>query len=185
MSFSTSQILEQWLDALSYNQESTPLDIKDVDEPLAWNLGASVAAWCHQWANLHQEHLCLFLQGNLGSGKTHVCRSIVFHLTHTPIHEIESPTYSYVIPYQSQGIDLFHYDLYRVKNLEQLQLLSLDEPWHDRGISLIEWPALIKQFIQMPSLSLEISYQAGLTRHWRWTWNPRHPQTKTHKDSAS
>ncbi len=83
------------------------------------------------------------LTGDLGAGKT----TLVKHLLRSwgVQDEILSPTFTYVNCYKNdQGQKIYHFDLYRVSNLNQFSELGFDEYLHEPGgICLIEWPQVI------------------------------------------
>jgi tRNA threonylcarbamoyladenosine biosynthesis protein TsaE len=80
---------------------------------------------------------CLILLiGNLGAGKTTITKGIAAGLEAAPIDEVSSPTYTVIHEY---GHDVYHIDLYRLENPDQVRLLGLDEMFDRGAIMLIEW----------------------------------------------
>lgn len=78
----------------------------------------------------------ILLQGELGSGKSTLARAILRALGHRGA--VPSPTYTLVEPYEFPGFSVYHVDLYRVSDPEELEYLG----WADLedGLRLIEWP---------------------------------------------
>tara|TARA_B100001057_G_scaffold439445_1_gene472635 strand:+ start:1201 stop:1647 length:447 start_codon:yes stop_codon:yes gene_type:complete len=92
----------------------------------------------------------ILLKGELGSGKTTFSRFIINNL-----HKqknilkpdfINSPTFPVLLTYNLNSYEINHYDLYRIKSIEQLEELDFFENFKN-SISIIEWPELL---IQLP-----------------------------------
>jgi tRNA threonylcarbamoyladenosine biosynthesis protein TsaE len=88
----------------------------------------------------------LFLFGEIGVGKTTFARQLinVFELKNNiKKSEVPSPTFNILFEYELKGFIIKHYDLYRLKNEEEIKNLELFEI-EEKNITLIEWPELIK-----------------------------------------
>ena len=89
----------------------------------------------------------IFLYGEIGVGKTTFVRNIVNYLENKnkiKKSEVLSPTFNIVYDYNVGNFKILHYDLYRVKNYNDISQLGMFETSHDH-IKIIEWPELIKQ----------------------------------------
>jgi len=87
------------------------------------------------------------LTGPLGAGKTTVIQNILYNCgVSVPI---TSPTFTYVNEYfNSQGERFFHFDLYRIKDVQQFQELGFDEYlYQPNSWAFIEWPEVIKRLL--------------------------------------
>ena len=88
----------------------------------------------------------LFLLGEIGVGKTTFARQLinVFELKNNiKKSEVPSPTFNILFEYELKNFIIKHYDLYRLKNEEEIKNLELFEI-EEKNITLIEWPELIK-----------------------------------------
>ena len=88
----------------------------------------------------------LFLFGEIGVGKTTFARQLIniFELKNNiKKSEVPSPTFNILFEYELKDFIIKHYDLYRLKNEEEIKNLELFEI-EEKNITLIEWPELIK-----------------------------------------
>lgn len=89
------------------------------------------------------KHKILLLKGNLGAGKTTFTQSLVKKMGSKD--EVNSPTYSLVNEYLSPKGHIFHFDLYRVENIEELFDIGIEEYLDSGVLSIIEWPKFMKK----------------------------------------
>lgn len=99
--------------------------------------------------------MVIFLHGNLGAGKTTLVRGIVKALGYSG--RIKSPTYTLVEPYHINGLDLRHFDLYRLHDEAEWETAGFRDEFDGRNIFLIEWPEKAKGFI--PNADVEITIE--------------------------
>ena len=89
----------------------------------------------------------VFLYGEMGVGKTTFVRYLINKFQKNDdlkITEITSPTFNLLNEYQLNKIKINHYDLFRVKSIEETRDLDLFEN-NNSSITLIEWPEIIKK----------------------------------------
>lgn len=118
------------------------LDSPATTEALGAWLAATMAPGC-----------VLYLSGELGAGKTTLVRGLLHALGHGGT--VKSPTYTLVEPYQVAGRRLFHWDLYRLADPEELEFLGLREQIDGEAMLLIEWPERGRG--ELPGADLEIA----------------------------
>lgn len=92
------------------------------------------------------------LRGELGAGKTTLCRGVLRAMGHEGA--VKSPTFTLVEPYSVQGGEVFHFDLYRLGDPGELDYMGIDEYFGDGRLCLIEWPEKAIGFL--PAHDLEI-----------------------------
>ncbi len=98
----------------------------------------------------------IFLQGELGTGKTTLVRGFLRGLGHTGI--VKSPTYTLIEPYLFNGHKIYHFDLYRLNSTEELEAIGLRDYFDGQGICLLEWPEKAEDFLGTPDLWIGIEY---------------------------
>jgi len=102
--------------------------------------------------------LVVYLQGDLGAGKTTLVRGLLRALGHSG--RVPSPTYTLVEPYELAGRSLRHLDLYRLSDPEELVYLGVRDM---SGILLVEWPEKGAQYLPEPDLLCHLA-QSGTGR---------------------
>lgn len=93
------------------------------------------------------------LNGELGAGKTTLTKSIGLGLGVEDY--ITSPTFSLINEYEGR-YPVYHFDVYRLENADELYDLGFDEYFYGKGVSIIEWADKIEKFLPEERIVLDI-----------------------------
>jgi len=99
--------------------------------------------------------LHLHLSGGLGVGKTTLVRGMLRAMGVSGA--VKSPTYTLVEPYQTASREVFHFDLYRLGNAHELELLGVRDYFRCGALCVFEWPSKGAGALPAPSLILTLS----------------------------
>ncbi len=81
---------------------------------------------------------CVYLNADMGAGKTTLTKSIIAGLGYSG--PVTSPTYNLIQEYPVANGIVYHMDLYRLQDPEELEFLALEDLWSEQSIFLVEWP---------------------------------------------
>lgn len=105
--------------------------------------------------------MVVFLEGDLGVGKTTLSRALIRALGH--VGPVKSPTYSLVEVYVISSLYLYHFDFYRFESPEEFLDAGFDEYFNDAALCLVEWPERAQGCLPPADLRLRL-YHAGVGR---------------------
>jgi len=130
-------------------QLSVEFDLDLKDEQATQQLGELIAA------HLSCPLTC-YLQGELGVGKTRLVRAIIQSLGYSG--NVKSPTYTLVEPYQLDSITVYHFDLYRLSDPEELDYLGIRDYFDLQSVAFIEWPDKGKGWLANADIAISLKF---------------------------
>ena len=114
-------------------------------------------------------HKLVFLEGELGSGKTtlikQICRELGFK------DQVSSPTFPLLNIYKNNEKNIYHADLYRLKNIEEINELGFYEIMENNNWFFVEWPELLYGSIDFPYTKIKIKNVDDISRIVNLTYN--------------
>ena len=94
------------------------------------------------------------LIGDLGAGKTTLTKSIGIGLGVEDY--ITSPTFALINEYKGRDNYVYHFDVYRLANIEELDDLGFDDYFYSKGINIVEWGDRIEEFLPVEKIDIKI-----------------------------
>lgn len=130
--------------------------VKNIEETI--NLGFSIG-------NLLKSGDIICLTGDLGTGKTHITKGIAKGLGVK--EHITSPTFTIVNEYDSGRLKLYHFDVYRVSEPDEIYAIGFDDYIFSDGVSIIEWANYIEEILPNEYLHILIEKDLSMGEDYR------------------
>ncbi|RNC83182.1 MAG: tRNA (adenosine(37)-N6)-threonylcarbamoyltransferase complex ATPase subunit type 1 TsaE [Balneola sp.] len=102
------------------------------------------------------------LTGDLGAGKTHFTKGIASYFG-VDESKVQSPTFTLINEYDGE-LPIFHFDCYRLKNIQEALEIGAEDYFYGDGISIVEWPEKIKNLLPEHSVWITIKHKSDSTR---------------------
>lgn len=123
---------------------------------LTFNLSTEeqTVAFGRQLAHLAKRGDVFALYGTLGMGKSVLARAFIQELTDAK--EVPSPTFTLLQSYEAPDFEIYHFDLYRLKNAEEIFEIGVEEALYS-GVCLIEWPERMEGYLPADAIKITIT----------------------------
>jgi len=118
------------------------------------------------------------LYGTLGVGKSVFARAFIQNLTDAK--EVPSPTFTLLQSYTAPDFEIYHFDLYRLKNAEEIWELNIEEALYT-GVSLIEWPEKMGPYIPRDVFKISVVSSSDNVRLFNIEVNSEEKQMRLKK----
>ena len=130
------------------------------DEAAMLAFGAGLARACLSTDVPDQTSLVIYLQGNLGMGKTTLTRGLLRAMDFQGA--VKSPTYTLVEPYRLAQADIYHFDLYRLGDPEELDYMGIRDYFfpdqaNKLSLCLVEWPDCGEGYLPSADVTITIT----------------------------
>ena len=104
------------------------------------------------------------LTGDLGVGKTVFTQGVAAGLGIT--EPVNSPTFTIIQEYKDGRLPFYHFDVYRIGDLEEMEEIGYDDYFFGQGICLIEWAELIEEIL--PEKWIEVTIEKDLEKGFEY-----------------
>lgn len=101
----------------------------------------------------------VFLNGELGAGKTTLCRGVLRDFDYSGA--VKSPTYTLVEPYKIDLGHINHFDFFRIAHPDELDYIGIEEYFSVNTLSLIEWPEKGQSMLPKNDLTVSVDFREG------------------------
>lgn len=113
-------------------------------------------------ADYSKENTVIALIGDLGTGKTTFTQKFAKRLG---VKEgIKSPTFNYVLEYFSGRLPLYHFDVYRLQEAEEIYEIGYEDYLNNDGVVLIEWADIIESELPKEYIKIELKHHDDISR---------------------
>lgn len=130
--------------------------ISKVDEKAMLGLASALAKI------VPEQGMVLYLEGDLGTGKTTFSRGLIQALGHQGA--VKSPTYTLLEPYLELQLPVLHFDLYRLSDPEELEYIGMRDYLEHAALFIFEWPSCGRNFIPAADVKILIELEPAQSR---------------------
>ncbi|MEG0378877.1 MAG: tRNA (adenosine(37)-N6)-threonylcarbamoyltransferase complex ATPase subunit type 1 TsaE [Eubacterium sp.] len=114
----------------------------------------------YDFGRLLKKPYTILLLGGMGAGKTAMTKAIVAGMKIE--EDVSSPTYTLVNEYRGTDFSVFHFDLYRIGDAEELYEMGFEDYLNDGDTLIIEWPQIAEEYPFESKILVDIKQNAAL-----------------------
>lgn len=103
----------------------------------------------------------ILLSGDLGAGKTTLVRRLI--KSYSQYTSPNSPSYNLVNEYKLENRSVFHFDLYRIKSVDEIENLGFEEIWK-KEFCIIEWWKIAEEFLPIHRIEIHLEHVDEMSR---------------------
>lgn len=126
---------------------------------LRFNSEADLRAFGVKCAQCISAGQVVFLEGNLGAGKTTLAKGLLEGWGYGGI--VTSPTFTLLETYSFNEFDVHHFDLYRLESAQELEMIGARDLFNAQDICLLEWPVKAEGYLPEPDVIFNLEHQAA------------------------
>ncbi len=138
-------------------EASDSLKLSLQDEEATIKAGAKLALVFIDFVLSEDHAIIVYLEGDLGAGKTTLTRGLIHSLGFAGV--VKSPTFTIVEPYQVANLKIYHFDLYRLADPEELLYLGGRDYYEKGSLCLVEWPSLGQGVLPKADVKIKLLHQ--------------------------
>ena len=112
------------------------------------------------------QHTVFAFYGKMGAGKTTFIKAVCEELGVTDV--ITSPTFAIVNEYQTADNSIYHFDLYRIKRIDEVYDMGYEDYFYSGSLCFIEWPEMAEELLPDDAVKVSIEEQADGSRIVSW-----------------
>ncbi len=131
-------------------------EFKIKGEAQSIELGRLMSKVCLPLARKNQSSILIYLVGDLGAGKTTFSKGFIEGCGYQDI--VRSPTYTLVEPYDFEDFSVYHFDLYRLLDPEELEYMGIRDYFEKTSVCLIEWPEKAEGLLPPADVKMSFTY---------------------------
>lgn len=120
--------------------------------------------FANDFAKKLNKNSIIILSGDLGSGKTKFTQGILKY--YGLENEISSPTFTIVNEYDAKDINIYHFDLYRLEDIDEFYAMGGEE-YLQNGICIFEWGEILEPELNVPYIKITFSRDNNNTEYRR------------------
>ena len=118
---------------------------------------------------LSRDNSIWLFNGDMGSGKTTLIKAICKIIGVED--RVTSPTFSIVNEYQFDSRPVYHFDFYRLKNLNEAIDIGIEDYFYSNSFCFIEWPLVIRKILPSQYLDINIEAEEGVERKYKLSYH--------------